>query len=121
MKMRRREFIIGLIGAMTAWPSIWPSIARAQSPGGEKKQPLSLSAAQQSEIWRAFGTRARKTQEPAGLNVGEAVPDTMNVLRFNRRLRQKIPSIGPYRYALLHGQVLIVDPKTKQIISIIGP
>jgi hypothetical protein len=115
--MRRREFIVGLIGAMTAWPSI----ARAQSSGGEKKQPLPLSGAQQSEIWRALGTQARKTQEPAGLNVGEAVPDTMNVLRFSRRLRQKIQTIGPYRYALLHGQVLIVDPKTKQIISIIGP
>jgi hypothetical protein len=115
--MRRREFLVGLIGAMTAWPSI----ARAQSSSGEKKQPLSLSAAQQSEIWRALGTQARKTQEPAGLNVGEAVPDTMKVLRFSRRLRQKIQTIGPYRYALLHGQVLIVDPKTKQIISIIGP
>jgi hypothetical protein len=119
--MQRREFVIGLLGAMTAWSSAWPSIAWAQSPGGEKKHPLSLSAAQQSEIWRAFGTQARKTQEPTGLNVGEAVPDTMNVLRFNRRLRQKIPAIGFYRYALLHGQVLIVDPATKQIVSIIGP
>jgi hypothetical protein len=119
--MRRREFIVGLIGAMTAWSSAWPSIARAQSPGGEKNHTLSLSAAQQSEIWRALGTQARKTQEPAGLNVGEAAPDTMNVLRFSRRLRQKIPAIGPYRYTLLHSQVLIVDPKTKQIISIIGP
>ena len=119
--MRRREFIVWLIGAMTAWSSAWPSIARAQSPGGEKTHTLSLSAAQQSEIWRALGTQARKTQEPAGLNVGEAVPDTMNVLRFSRRLRQKIPAIGPYRYTLLHGQVLIVDPTTKQIISIIGP
>ena len=45
----------------------------------------------------------------------------MNVLRFNRHLRHKIPTIGSYRYGLLHGEVLIVDPATKQIISIIGP
>jgi hypothetical protein len=114
--MRRSKLLIGLIAA-----TAWPLVAFALPSAAAEERNLSLTQAQQSEIWRALGTQAGKTQEPAGLNVGEAVPDTMNVLRFSRRLRQKIQTIGPYRYALLHGQVLIVDPKTKQIISIIGP
>jgi|ERR1700733_7946608 hypothetical protein len=116
MKMRRREFIVGLIAA-----AAWPLIALAQPSGADEKHNLSLTQAQQSEIWSALGKSARRTQEPAGLNVGEAVPATMNVLPFSRHLRQKIRAIGSYRYGLLHGQVLIVDPATKQIISIIGP
>src|ERR1700683_259313 len=115
MKMIRREFVAGLVAAAAS-----PLIAFAQ-PAAAEEHNLSLTQAQQSEIWRALGKSAGRTQEPAGLNVGEAVPDTMNVLRFNRHLRHKIPTIGSYRYALLHGQVLIVDPATKQIISIIGP
>jgi hypothetical protein len=113
--MRRSRFVIGLIAA-----AAWPLIVFAQ-PSAAEEHNLSLTQAQQSEIWRTLGKSAAKTQEPAGLNVGEAVPDTMNVLRFNRHLRQKIRAIGSYRYALLHGQVLIVDPATKQIVSIIGP
>ena len=113
--MRRREFIVWLIGAMAAWPSIVP----AQAAGGEKGK-LSLSEAQQSEIWRALRNQARKTQEPAGLNVGEVVPDDMNLLSFGPRFRGKIPALRPYRYSLLHDRVLIIDPATKKIIAIIG-
>ena len=114
--MRRSKLVIALIAA-----AAWPSLAFAQPSAAGEKHSLSLTQAQQSEIWRALGKSAGRTQEPTGLNVGEAVPDTMNVLRFNRHLRHKIPTIGSYRYGLLHGEVLIVDPATKQIISIIGP
>jgi hypothetical protein len=41
-------------------------------------------------------------------------------LPFRHHLRAKIRSIGHYRYALMHGQVLIVDPQTKKIIAIVG-
>jgi hypothetical protein len=114
--MRPSKLLIGLIAA-----TAWPLIALAQPSGADEKHNLSLNQAQQSEIWRALGKSARRTQEPAGLNVGEAVPATMNVLPFSHHLRQKIRAIGSYRYALLHSQVLIIDPATKQIISIIGP
>lgn len=114
--MRRSTLIIWLIGAVT----VWPLIALAQSPGNGEKRHLSLSHAQRSVIWRALKKEADKAQEPAGLNVGEVVPDTMNVLAFGRNLRKKIRPIRAYRYVLLHDQVLIVDPRTKKIIAIVG-
>jgi hypothetical protein len=113
--MRRGKLIIALIAA-----AAWPSIALAQPAGGGGKHDLSLTRAQQSAIWHVLGKEAAKAQEPAGLNVGETLPDTMNVLPFDRRLRGKIRSIGYYRYALMHGQVLIVDPESKRIIAIVG-
>jgi hypothetical protein len=73
-----------------------------------------------AEIWRSLSKEAMKTSEPAGLNVGEMVPDTMHLLPFAHSLRKKIPAIRPYLYTLLQGQVLIVDPSTKKIVSIVG-
>jgi hypothetical protein len=59
-KMRRREFIIGLIAGVTGWPVI----ARAQSPAGEERREPTLTSAQRSEIWRALRRQAGKTQNP---------------------------------------------------------
>jgi hypothetical protein len=114
--MRSGKLVISLIAAVI----VCPSLARAQSPGDGAKRHLSLTHAQRSEIWHALGKQAGKAQEPAGLHVGEVVPDTMNVLSFGHSLRKKIRTIRHYRYTLLHDQVLIVDPATKKIIAIVG-
>ena len=114
--MRRSKLISGLAGIAIAWPLM----ALAQPSGDGEGHKLSLTYAQRSEIWHALGKPAGKAQEPAGLNVGEAVPDTMNILPFSHHLRNKIRAIGHYRYALLHDQVLIVDPATKKILAIVG-
>jgi hypothetical protein len=114
--MRRREFLICLIGAMI----VWPSTLRAQSSGTGDKRKLSLTATQRSKLWRALGTQASEAQAPAGLNVGEVIPDTWNLLSFGHSLRKHIPAIRSYQYTLLHGQILIVDPDTKKIVTILG-
>src|ERR1700744_6386271 len=113
--MKRSTLIIALVAA-----AAWPSLAFAQASGAAQQHKVSLTRVQQSEIWRALGKEAGKAQEPSGLSVGEAVPDTMNVLPFSHHRRARIRAIGHYRYALLHNQVLIVDPETKKIISIVG-
>jgi hypothetical protein len=115
-EMIRREFLISLVGAMTAWPFAAPA---RPLRAGDRLEP-SLTAAQRSKIWRALSEYARKAQEPAGLNIGEVVPDTMNLLSFGHSIHKNIPAIRLYRYTLVHDQVLIVDPGTKKIVSIIG-
>jgi Protein of unknown function (DUF1236) len=87
---------------------------------GYAQTSVHLTTSERAEIWRSLGRRADKTQEPAGLQVGEAVPDTMHMLAFARHVRKKVPALKSYSYALLHGQVLIVDPGTKTIVSIVS-
>ncbi len=79
-----------------------------------------LTSADRAAIWRSLGKRATRASEPAGLHVGEAIPDTMHVLGFARGLRKQVPAIRRYSYALQHGQVLIVDRRAKKIVSIVS-
>ena len=93
---------------------IWCSGAGAQS-GIEF-----LIEAGRAAIWRSLGKDATDTQVAAGLQVGQTVPDPMRVLPFSAHLRKKVPALKSYSYALVNGQVLIVDARTRKIVAIIS-
>jgi hypothetical protein len=92
---------------------IWSSSASAQSG-------VDLNPAGRAEIWRSLGKHATDTQVAAGLQVGQTVPDPMRVLPFSKDLRKKVPAIKSYSYALVNGQVLIVDAQTRKIVAIVS-
>jgi len=116
--MTRRKFILLLGGAAAA---ALPLAALAQEPAAKvKRHTLSLTSTQRADIWRSLHKRANDAQIPAGLNVGEIVPDTMHLLLFGHSLRRKVPGLRSYRFGLVHGQVLIVNTKTKKIIAIVS-
>jgi len=91
----------------------WSTAAHAQAAPD-------LSSAGRAAIWRSLGKDAMDTQVAAGLQVGQTVPDPMRVLPFSMHLRKKVPAIKSYSYALVNGQVLIVDARNRKIVAIIS-
>jgi Protein of unknown function (DUF1236) len=77
---------------------------------------LKLTNAQRAEIWNELGS-----QSPAGqtLKVGDAVPDTLQLQALPGDLSNHVPALQSYQYAMVNGQVLIVDPATKTVAAII--
>jgi hypothetical protein len=92
---------------------LWSSAVFAQTA-------IHLTSSDRAEIWRSLGKRATDTSIPAGLHIGEDIPDTMRLFAFDRHLRTKIPAIRSYAYALLQGQVLIIDRRARKIVSIVS-
>ena len=84
------------------------------------RHPGMLRTAEQAEIRRSLGELAARTSIPAGLHVGETVLNTMRPRSFGRALRKKVNAIRSYSYALLQGEVLIIDPKTNRVLSIVA-
>jgi hypothetical protein len=96
------------------------TIPKAKEISADVAFDVSLSLEERAEIWRALGQHATVTSIPAGLRVGEVVPNTAHFLSFSNDLRQKVPTILRFYYTLLHDQVLIVDPQSKVIVSIVA-
>jgi hypothetical protein len=80
---------------------------------------IDLTSSDRAAIWRVLGRDAMATSIPTGLHVGERVPATMRLLSFSRHLRKNVPAIAHYGYALLQGEVLIVDRRARTIVSIV--
>lgn len=86
----------------------------------DDQQALELTAAQRAEIWRTLGSDATE-RAPTGFRpkVGEAVPNSLQLQSLPRNVSNQVPAVQPYEYAMLHSQLLIVDPATKKIVAII--
>jgi Protein of unknown function (DUF1236) len=100
-------------GVLLCAALVWSSGADAQSG-------VDLSSSGRAEIWQSLGKDATDTQVAAGLQVGQTVPGPMRVLSLSTHLRKKVPAIKSYSYALVNGQVLIVDARTRKIVAIVS-
>jgi hypothetical protein len=97
---------------------------RANGMMSELKQDesgtLKLSAAQKEQIWKELGREATNAQTPSHtLKVGQTLPDTMNPQSMPRKVANEVPAVKSYQYAMVNGQVLIVNPSTHKIAAIV--
>jgi hypothetical protein len=84
------------------------------------QRALDLSTAQRAEIWKHLGNQ-QATNAPPGFQpkVGATVPASMQLRSLPNSVSSEVPQVQSYNYAMVHSQLLIVDPATNRIVSII--
>jgi Protein of unknown function (DUF1236) len=97
--------------------------AVAAGPGtNQTNGNLNLTAAQDHEIFQSLSKRHTNEAAPAGFTapVGSQVPQSMKLHRLPISVTRDVPAVRHYDYVKLPNQVLIVDPKTKNVARIIN-
>jgi hypothetical protein len=111
-----------LAGAALAQPASAPNPA-ANPPAAEKTPAgLELTPEQRQLIVTSVSSKtSQSTAAPPTFhpNVGATVPTSVEVAPMPDTLTQVVPRLKGYEFAMVGGQVLIIDPKSKQIIEVI--
>ena len=83
---------------------------------------LKLTTAQKQTIYSSINSQKQKETEPQTFRaaVGAVVPTSVELQDLPKTIVDLIPELKDYQYAMVTNQVLLVDPKTKQVVEIIN-
>jgi hypothetical protein len=86
----------------------------------KKSEPLRLSPQQRTVIYRTV-TRERRVVPPSDVEIraGAAVPPTVVLSPLPESLYVQVPELTPYKYFYVNNQLVLVDPRTSEVIDII--
>jgi hypothetical protein len=105
-----------------------PAAAQATPahPGAEENPAavpsLKLTPAQKQTIYASISSQKQKETAPPTFRVavGAVVPPSVELQALPKTIVDLMPELKDYEYAMVTNQVLLVDPKTKQVIEIIN-
>lgn len=83
---------------------------------------LKLSADQKHTIYLSISNQQQKETPPPtfGAAVGAIVPPSINLQPLPKTVLELVPRMQNYEYAMVANQVLLVDPKNRQVVDIIN-
>jgi hypothetical protein len=102
------------------------AVAAAQTatqPGTPSVPGLELSPAQRQTIYQSISSQThRSTAAPPTFSptIGSHVPDGVELTPMPKTVVELIPRTRDYEFAMVADHVLIVDPKSKQVIEVIS-
>ena len=105
-----------------------PAAAQAtpSHPGAEVNPAavpnLKLTAAQKQTIYSSISSQKQRETAPPSFHVavGAVMPSSVELQALPKTIVELIPELKDYEYAMVTNQVLLVDPKSKQVIEIIN-
>ncbi len=86
----------------------------------KRTEPLRLSPQQRTVIYRTV-TRERRAapQTDVEFRAGAAIPPTVVLSPLPESLYVQVPELTPYKYFYVNNQLVLVDPRTSEVIDII--
>lgn len=112
--------LFGLI--LGAAPALAQSAAadEAIQPNGTVAQSLTLTAGQRSAIYNiVIRERAKPHADQISVAVGAPVPPTIDLVDLPDQATANNPSAAFLKYAMVHGDVVVVDPVAMRVVDVI--
>ena len=92
----------------------------AIQPDGTLRQNLALTAGQRSAIYNiVIRQRAKPHADPMSIAVGAPVPPTIDLVDLPDQATADNPSAALLKYAMVHGDVVVVDPVAMRVVDVI--
>jgi Protein of unknown function (DUF1236) len=92
----------------------------AIQPNGTVRQNLALTAGQRSAIYNiVIRQRAKPHAEQISVAVGAPVPPTIDLVDLPDQATANNPSTALLKYAMVHGDVVVVDPVAMRVVDVI--
>ena len=92
----------------------------AVQPNGTVAQTLALTAGQRSAIYNiVIRERAKPHADQITVAVGAPVPPTIDLVDLPDQATADNPSAALLKYAMVHGDVVVVDPVAMRVVDVI--
>jgi len=89
-------------------------------PNGTITQTLALTAGQRSAIYNiVIRERAKPHADQISVAVGAPVPPTIELVDLPDQATANNPSAALLKYAMVHGDVVVVDPVAMRVVDVI--
>ena len=84
---------------------------------------LELSAAQKQTIYQSVTKTQKNNAAPTGFRaaVGAPVPDSIELAPVPATIADLMPQTKGLKVAQVEGQVVLIDPNSKQVVTVIVP
>lgn len=81
-------------------------------------QPLQLTPVQRQTVYRNIvRERVEPAQATVEYRVGMRVPETARLYTVPQTVVTEVPAIGTYKYMMVNGRVVLVDPATSEVVA----
>jgi len=112
--------LFGLFFSVAAALAQSAGLDEAIQPDGTLRQNLALTAGQRSAIYNiVIRQRAKPHADPMSITVGAPVPPTIDLVDLPDQATADNPSAALLKYAMVHGDVVVVDPVAMRVVDVI--
>ena len=122
----RKTFRFSLLALLGLLFGMAPALAQsagpdeAIQPNGTVAQSLVLTAGQRSAIYNiVIRQRVKPHADQIAVAVGTPVPPTIELVDLPDQATADNPSAALLKYAMVHGDVVVVDPVAMRVVDVI--